>query len=97
MFSDTEPAHTMFIDIGYTGYCVTIVDYVQENMSVLATVCDRELGGRNIDDVIIEYLAESFQKKTGINIRGNVKAELKLQAAAEKAKKVSLPNLCRCK
>ena len=34
-------------------------------MKVLSTVCDRELGGRSFDDVIIEFLAESFQKKTG--------------------------------
>jgi molecular chaperone DnaK (HSP70) len=44
---------------------VTIVDFIQENMRVLATVCDRSIGGRNFDDVIVEFLAESFQKKTG--------------------------------
>jgi len=92
LFSDTEPVHMMFIDIGYTGYCVTIVDFIQENMKVLSTVCDRELGGRDFDDVIIEFLAETFQKKTGINVRGNPKAILKLQAAAEKAKKTLSPN-----
>jgi len=92
LFSETEPVHMMFIDIGYTGYCVTIVDFIQENMKVLATVCDRELGGRDFDDVIIEFLAETFQMKTGINVRGNPKAILKLQAAAEKAKKTLSPN-----
>ena len=74
LFSETEPAHTMFIDIGYTGYCVTIVDFIQENMRVLATVCDRNIGGRNFDDLIVEFLAESFQKKTGnfmIFLHGN--------------------------
>lgn len=44
---------------------MTIVDFIQENMRVLATVCDRSIGGRNFDDVIVEFLAESFQKKTG--------------------------------
>lgn len=57
-----------------------------------STVCDRELGGRDFDDIIIEFLAEQFQKKTGINVRGNKKAWLKLQAAAEKAKKTLSPN-----
>ena len=45
LFSETEPQHIMFIDLGYTGYCVTIVDFIQENMKVLSTVCDRHLGG----------------------------------------------------
>jgi molecular chaperone DnaK (HSP70) len=44
---------------------VTIVDFIQENMRVLSTVCDRSIGGRDFDDIIVEFLAESFQKKTG--------------------------------
>ena len=54
-------------------------DFIQENMKVLATVCDKHLGGRDFDDVIIEYMAETFQKKFGIDVRGNKKAVLKLQ------------------
>lgn len=91
LFSETDPLHVMFIDIGYTGYQVTIVDFIQENMKVLATVCDTGLGGRDFDDVIIEYLAEQFEAKTKINVRNNIKAMLKLQAAAEKAKKTLTP------
>lgn len=91
LFSETDPVHIMFIDIGYTSMSVTVVDFIQENMRVLATVCDREIGGRDFDDLIIEFLAETFQKKTGIDVRGNIKAILKLQAAAEKAKKTLSP------
>jgi heat shock protein 4 len=91
LFSETEPTHVMFIDIGYTGMCVTIVDFIQENMKILSTVCERAVGGRFFDDAIIEYLAETFEKKTKINVRNNKKAILKLQAAAEKAKKTLSP------
>jgi len=79
LFSETDPVHIMFIDLGYTGYSVTIVDFIQENMKVLSTVTDRHLGGRDFDAVIIEFLAETFQKKTGINVRKNIKALLKLE------------------
>ena len=82
----------MFVDVGYTGYCVTIVDFIQENMRVLSTVCDGHVSGRHFDDVIVEFLAENFQKKTGIDVRKNAKAVLKLQVAAEKAKKTLSPN-----
>ena len=92
LFSETDPTHVMFVDIGYTGYSVTIVDFIQENMRVLSTVCDRELGGRDFDNIIIEFLAETFESKTKINVRKNIKAILKLQAAAEKAKKTLSPN-----
>lgn len=92
LFSETEPTHMMFIDLGYTCYTVSIVDFIQENMRVLSTVCDPLLGGRDFDDAIIEFLAETFEKKTGINVRGNPKTILKLQAGAEKAKKTLSPN-----
>ena len=91
LFSETDPTHIMFIDIGYTCYTVTIVDFIQENMTVLSTVCDREFGGRDFDDIIVEFLAETFQTKFGIDVRKNKKAVLKLQAAAEKAKKTLSP------
>lgn len=91
LFSETEPTHVMFIDIGYTGYCVSIVDFIQENMKVVATVCEYEVCGRNFDNIIVEYLCEVFEKKTKIDVRKNKKAILKLQAAAEKAKKTLSP------
>lgn len=91
LFSETESLYVMFIDIGYTCYTVSIVDFIQENMKVLASICDPGLGGRDFDNVIIEYLAASFEKKTKINVRNNRKAVLKLQAAAEKAKKTLSP------
>eukprot|EP01032_Pedospumella_encystans_P027911 gene27911-31528_t len=91
LFSETEPQHVMFIDIGFTGMSVTIVDFIQENMKVLSTVCERTVNGRNLDNIIIEFLAETFQKKTGKDVRKNIKAVLKLQAAAEKAKKTLSP------
>lgn len=90
-FSETVPSHVMFIDVGYTCFSVTIVDFVQEKMQVRSSVCEQELGGRNFDEVIVEFLIEVFQKKTGINIKGNAKAILKLRDAAEKAKKTLSP------
>ncbi len=91
LFSETEPTHVMFVDLGYTGFCVTIVDFIQENMKVLSTVCERGVSGRDFDDAIVNYLIEAFEKKTKINVRNNKKAILKLQTAAEKAKKTLSP------
>jgi heat shock protein 4 len=91
LFSPKDSQYIMFVDIGYSCYTVTIVDFIQENMKVMATVCDKELGGRDFDDIIIEYMAEQFEAKTKINVRNNRKAVLKMQIAAEKAKKTLSP------
>eukprot|EP01042_Synura_sphagnicola_P007901 gene7901-10117_t len=92
LFSETDPVYVMFVDLGYTCFSVTIGAFVQEKLHVLATVCDREVGGRDFDNVIVGYMTEVFQKQTGINVAGNVKARLKMEAAAEKAKKTLSPN-----
>lgn len=60
-------------------------------MKVRSCICDRELHGSALDDVIVEFLAESFETKHKINTRGNKKAVLKMLAAAEKAKKTLSP------
>jgi len=91
LFSETDPIHVMFIDIGYSCYSVTIVDFIQEKLIVRATVTDKQFGGRDFDDLIVEWLCADFQKKSGINVRVNVKAILKLQVAAESAKKTLSP------
>lgn len=92
IFSDSIPTAVMFIDIGYTCYTVSIVEFVAKRMRLLSTVSDRSFGGRDFDDIIVQFLIEEFQKKTKHDIRGNTKAILKLQAAAEKAKKTLSPD-----
>jgi len=91
LFSPKDSQYIMFVDIGYSCCSVSIVDFIQENMKVMATVCDKELGGRDFDDIIIEFMAEQFEAKTKINVRNNRKAILKMQIAAEKAKKTLSP------
>lgn len=92
MFSATEPTNVMFIDLGYSGYCVSIVTYIPESMKVLSVICDPDFGGRNVDDIIVEILAQKFQTSTKLDVRENKKAMLKLYAAAEKAKKTLSPH-----
>ena len=82
----------MFIDMGYSCYTVSIVGYQNDAMRVLTVNQDTHLGGRDIDDIIVEYLILQFYKKHKMNLRENDKAMLKLYAAAEKAKKTLSPH-----
>lgn len=90
LFHESEPTRVMFVDIGFSCYTVTLASFVQEKLQILASVCDK-FGGRDFDNVIIEFLAEKFEKSTGINVRKNFKAMKKLEDAAEKAKKTLSP------
>jgi len=53
---------------------------------VKATAGDTQLGGTDMDNAIIDYLAEEFRKDTGIDVRNDKMAFHRLREAAEKAK-----------
>jgi heat shock protein 4 len=90
LFHESEPTRVMFLDLGYSCFTVTIAAFVQEKLQILASTSDK-FGGRDFDNVIVEYLMEHFKSKTGIDVRSNAKAIKKLEIAAEKAKKTLSP------
>jgi len=62
------------------------VDEVGGDIKVKSTDGDSHLGGKDIDQKIITYLAEEFKKESGIDVRNDVLALQRLDEAAEKAK-----------
>jgi molecular chaperone DnaK len=55
-------------------------------IEVLSTNGDTHLGGDDLDAVLINYIAEEFRKKEGIDLRQDPMAHQRLKEAAEKAK-----------
>ena len=62
------------------------VDEVGGDIKVKATDGDSHLGGKDIDQKIINFLAEEFKKESGIDVRNDALALQRLDEAAEKAK-----------
>lgn len=62
------------------------VDEVGGDIKVKATDGDSHLGGKDIDQKIINFLADEFKKESGIDVRGDALALQRLDEAAEKAK-----------
>ncbi len=56
------------------------------SIEVKSTDGDAHLGGKDIDQTIIDYLATEFQKESGIDVRNDPLARQRLDEAAEKAK-----------
>jgi len=65
---------------------VTVMDFGKGVFEVLATSGDTKTGGADIDNVVMDYLADEFQKQTGIDLRNDKMAMMRLKEAAEKAK-----------
>ena len=76
----------LVFDFGGGTLDVTIMDFGQGVFEVISTSGDTHLGGTDMDNVVMEYIAGEFKKDSGIDIRGDKIAFNRLKEAAEKAK-----------
>ena len=65
---------------------VTIMDFSSGVYEVLSTSGDTKLGGTDMDEAVINYLATKFQQENGIDLRKDKNSYIRLKDAAEKAK-----------
>jgi len=77
----------MVFDFGGGTLDVTIMEmWAEGGFKVMSTNGDTQLGGTDMDNVLIEYIADQFKRETGIDLRGDKMAMQRLREAAEKAK-----------
>ena len=73
-------------DFGGGTHDVSILELGDGVFEVLATDGDTHLGGDDVDEKIINWLAEEFEKEEGLDLRKDPMALQRLKEAAEKAK-----------
>ncbi|MBI2450788.1 MAG: molecular chaperone DnaK [Parcubacteria group bacterium] len=73
-------------DFGGGTFDVSVLEIGDDTIEVKATGGDTHLGGDDLDQRIIEYLADEFKKDQGINLAKDNLAMQRLKEAAEKAK-----------
>src|SRR5882724_7024393 len=73
-------------DLGGGTFDISILDVGEGVFEVLATNGDTHLGGDDWDQRLIDFIAEEFRKRQGIDIRKDPMALQRLKEAAEKAK-----------
>ena len=74
------------LDLGGGTFDITLMEYGEGVVEVLSTAGDTQLGGTDMDNAIIDWVAEEFKKKEGIELKGDNKAMIRIKDAAEKAK-----------
>jgi len=74
-------------DFGGGTFDISILEVAEGVFRVISTNGDTHLGGDDIDEVLINYVAEEFQKEHGIDLRKDTMALQRLQEACEKAKR----------
>ncbi len=84
---DKSDAHTVLVfDFGGGTFDVSVLELGEGVFEVKSTSGDNHLGGDDIDDEIIDWMAETFKKENGIDLRSDKVSHQRLKEAAEKSK-----------
>jgi len=84
---DKSHAHTIAVyDLGGGTFDITVLELGEGVFEVKATNGDTHLGGDDFDQILINYIADEFNKEHGVDLRKDSQALQRLKEAAEKAK-----------
>ena len=76
----------MVFDFGGGTLDVTIMDMDKGVFKVMSTSGDTQLGGTDMDNILVDYVAGEFKKESGIDLKKDKIAMQRVREAAEKAK-----------
>ena len=84
---DKEGDHKIAVyDFGGGTFDITLMEVGEGVFEVLSTNGDTKLGGSDMDQALVDYLAENFKSKNKIDLRKDPKSLQRLFEAAENAK-----------
>ena len=81
-----DDINILVFDLGGGTLDVTIMEFGDGVFEVQSTSGDTQLGGTDMDNAILKYLADEFKKTDGIDLMEDDQAVQRLREAAEKAK-----------
>jgi molecular chaperone DnaK len=82
----------MVFDLGGGTLDVTIMEMGGGVFQVKSTSGDTQLGGTDMDNALVDYVLQEFTKQSGLDIRSDKAAMMRIREAAEKAK-IELSNV----
>eukprot|EP00276_Gloeochaete_wittrockiana_P006546 CAMPEP_0184645614 /NCGR_PEP_ID=MMETSP0308-20130426/2127_1 /TAXON_ID=38269 /ORGANISM="Gloeochaete witrockiana, Strain SAG 46.84" /LENGTH=839 /DNA_ID=CAMNT_0027074803 /DNA_START=71 /DNA_END=2590 /DNA_ORIENTATION=- len=89
---EKDPVNVVFVDMGQSNLQVAAAAFVKGKFEILGIAYDRNLGGRNFDDVLVEHVAADWKAKHKIDVYTNPKALMRTRLGAEKLKKILSAN-----
>jgi len=83
---DASDQKILVFDLGGGTLDVTVMEFGDSVFEVKSTSGDTKLGGTDMDQLILDYLVDTFVQRTSIDLRNDSKAMQRLREGAEKAK-----------
>ena len=85
-FNKRKNEQIVVYDFGGGTFDVSVLEVGDDVIEVKATGGDSHMGGRDIDQKVVRYIADEFKKESGIDVSNDPLALQRLDEAAEKAK-----------
>ena len=85
-FDKKKNEKIVVFDFGGGTFDVSVLEVGDDVVEVKSTDGDSHLGGKDIDQKIIAWIADEYKKESGIDVRSDALALQRLDEAAEKAK-----------
>ena len=82
----------MVFDLGGGTLDVTIMEMGGGVFQVRSTSGDTQLGGTDMDNALVEHIVQEFRKQSGLDVKSDKAAMMRIREAAEKAK-IELSNV----
>jgi len=82
----------LVFDFGGGTLDVTLMEMGGGVFQVKSTSGDTQLGGTDMDNTLVDYVLQEFKKQSGLDIRNDKAAMMRIREAAEKAK-IELSNV----
>lgn len=85
---DKKKAHLKIavLDLGGGTFDVTIMEMDNQVFEVISTAGDTQLGGTDMDRILVDYIADDFKTEEGVDLRSDSMAMQRIREAAEIAK-----------
>src|SRR6202142_271726 len=85
-FNKKKNEKIVVFDFGGGTFDISVLEVGDDVIEVRATDGDAHLGGKDIDQKIMDWIGTEFKKESGIDVRTDPLARQRLDEAAEKAK-----------
>ena len=85
-FNKKKDEKIVVFDFGGGTFDISVLEVGDDVIEVRSTDGDAHLGGKDIDQKVMQWIADEFKKESGIDILKDTLAKQRLDEAAEKAK-----------
>ncbi len=85
-FNKKKNEKIVVFDFGGGTFDISVLEVGDDVIEVRATDGDSHLGGKDLDQKIMNWIADEFKKESGIDVRNDPLSRQRLDEAAEKAK-----------